>query len=93
MKTKIHYFLYSVKHEDDMRKTLEKIEPNDMVGVDEIASKLNELSQQAKSVLEDRAQDIPKSNYSVLEKSSLHEPPIQKQDPYIKDDNLLAFID
>ncbi|KAG6457969.1 uncharacterized protein LOC115448527 [Manduca sexta] len=77
--------------EEDLRKTLEKTEPNDIIHVTEITEKLNEITELSKKQLEEPKSSQPdksKSNFSVLQKTT----PEEEENPK-KQDNVMAFLD
>ncbi|XP_059046305.1 uncharacterized protein LOC131841923 [Achroia grisella] len=88
--------------EQDVRNTLSKIDPNNMMDVDEIALKLKELSDQSKYKQEEtksqssKVVDAAKASFSVIQKFTKSEDQTEEimvEYPYIKEDNVFNLYD
>ncbi|XP_026727860.1 uncharacterized protein LOC113493982 isoform X1 [Trichoplusia ni] len=94
--------------EEDVRRTIAKLETNDIIDIDEINTKLNEISEQSEKTREaERAKEAAESrsnteilidkamaSFSVLTKPSSSDDDSQN-DPYKEsydNDNVLAFL-
>lgn len=83
--------------EKDVRSTLEKMDPNKYVNVEEITTKINDIAEHSKSTMEDIKKksdhiiEAVKSNMSVLSKTN--SPGDVPKDDYDADSNWLFDSD
>lgn len=82
--------------EEEVRETLEKMDPNNIVNVDEITTKISEIAKQSKATIEElksRSDEViaaAKSSSSVLQKP-VEQPDLTEEEEMAKHEDIINF--